>query len=80
MFPDAITKGIPQLVESTDTLSGAIYSNTEILKSPMEDLVTAFNKTSKKTEGLTKALVFWTKIMALAIIGQIIAIVLTNLN
>lgn len=80
MFSDAITKGIPSLVESNNTLSGAIYANTEILKSPVENLVTAFDKTSKKTEELTRALVFWTKVMAIAIIGQIIVIVLTNLN
>jgi len=85
MFPDAITKGIPDLVESTNTLSGAIYTSTKNLKSPITDLVTTFNTSSKETKKLTNKLVFWTKVMAfaiimqaLAIIGQIIAILSTR--
>lgn len=87
MSETKIQNTIVGLDKSINTLSGALYTNVENLKSPIEKLVTAFDTSSKKTEELTKGLVFWTKIMAiaiiiqaLAVIGQIIAIILTNSN
>ena len=80
-----IEKALIELKEPVNTLSGAIYTNTGILKSPIENLAITFekfvvelNKSSEKTQKLTKWLIFWTGVMALAVIGQIITIILTN--
>lgn len=78
MSETKIENKIVGLDKSIDTLSGAIYTNVGNLKSPIENLVTAFDTFSKKTQTLTKWLIFWTCVMALAVIGQIIAIVLTR--
>ena len=52
---------ILRLEKGVDTLSGAMYANAGILKSPIENLVIAFEKlvigldtSSKKTQTLTK--------------------------
>jgi len=78
MSETKIVSNIKELDKNTNNISGAIYTNTGILKSPIDNLVTVLDNASNKTEKLTKALVFWTKIMALAVIGQIIVIILTN--
>lgn len=74
MSETKIMNTIVGLDKSMNTLSGALYTNTEILKSPVEDLVTAFNNFSKSSNNLQTKLIFWTKMMAGAIIIQALAI------
>jgi hypothetical protein len=74
MSETKIVSTIAGLDKSMNTLSGALYTNIEILKSPVEDLVTAFNNFSNSSNNLQKKLIFWTKIMAGAIIIQALAI------
>jgi nitrate reductase beta subunit len=82
-----IERAIYGLHKEIDVLSGAIYTTTENLKIPIQNLATIFDTSSKKTEKLTKALVRWTRIMAIAIIiqaiaviGQIVVIIWANLK
>ena len=55
MFPDAITKGLPELVET----------------------MKEFTKSSNE---LQKKLVLWTKVMAIALIIQIIVLIITLIS
>jgi len=50
------------------SVSGALHDTTR-------DIKTTIETSSKETSELSKKLVFWTKVMAFAIIGQIIAVV-----
>jgi len=78
MSETKIENKILRLEKGVDTLSGAMYANAGILKSPIEKLVIGLDTSSKKTQTLTKWLIFWTGVMAFVVIGQIIAIILTQ--
>jgi len=58
-----------------ESVSGAIHQSIGELAHPIQDLKNIADTSSKKTEELSNKLVFWTKVMAFAIIGQILAVV-----
>lgn len=79
MSETKIENSVIGLTKSLDEASGAITAHIENLKAPFNDLTisfrdltTSFKDYSKKTGKLTKWLIFWTGVMALAVIGQII--------
>lgn len=73
-----IENSVIGLTHSLNEASGAITAHIENLKTPFSDMVNAFNNYSKETSKLTKGLVFWTKVMAIAIIVQVIIILVTT--
>jgi len=77
MSETKIEKNILGLSKALEEASGAITCHIENLKSPLNDLILAFNTYSQETKELTKGLVFWTKVMAIAIIIQILVILIT---
>ncbi|MBD3310808.1 hypothetical protein GF351_06335 [Candidatus Woesearchaeota archaeon] len=61
----------------TQRLAKAMEENSAKLVESIKDLTKALNKSAESSDNLQKKLVFWTKVMAFAIIGQILAIILT---
>lgn len=82
---DKIIAGIQKGLDMS--VSGAMHTTISNLQSPIDKLANSFdrftnelNKSTEKTQTLTKWLIFWTGIMALAVIGQIIAIIWSSIN
>lgn len=71
-----IKRELSAINKNIDTsVSGAIHQSIKQLASPIQELKNIADNSSKKTEELSSKLVFWTRIMAFAIIGQILAII-----
>ncbi len=70
-----IQQSLSGLSKSLDEASGAITAHIENLKAPFNEMINTFSDYSQETGKLTKGLVSWTKIMAIAIIVQSLAVI-----